>query len=118
MKNLQELTTGESFILLTAISSGAITELSNESLFTFDKEEADSNPDLIRLGEAQTVTFETLILDETNPSKPCKSLKTGIHYTFEELEGITDRCFIFSDLESLSKSIELFKSVGKSFNNK
>ena len=114
MKNLQELSIEERFTVLTAISSGAVTELTNESLFTFDKDEADSNPDLIPLGKAQAVIFETVIFDETNPSRPCKSLKTGINYTFKEIEGITDRSFIFIDFESLSRSIELFTLVGKS----
>ena len=118
MKALQELTTEERLLLLTAISSGAVTELTNETLFTFNKDEADSNADLIPLGKAQTIKYEILIFDEGNPPKPCKSLKTGIHYTFEEIEGITDRCFIFSDLKSLSKSVELFNLVGESFNNK
>ena len=116
MKTLQELSIDERLLLLTAISSGVITELSNESLFTFDKDEAESNTDLIPLGKAQTIKYEILIFDEGNPSTPCKSLNTGIHYSFKELEGITDRCFIFSDLRSLSRSVELSDLVGKSFN--
>lgn|SRR5665647_1298522 len=120
MKTLQELSIDERLTLLTAISSGAITELTDKNQFTFDIDEAESNTDLIPLGNAQTIKYEILTFDEGNLSKPFKSLKTGINYTMEEINSNEDDSlkYVYRDQESLYQAVELFQFVVKSFNSK
>jgi len=86
MKKLTDFTDAEKLNLIEAIVSGGISQLAPESIFTFSSLEAAGNPDLIPLGRAQPIKFETVIQSNENREKPLKSIQTGTLYNFDDLE--------------------------------
>lgn len=119
MTKLTEFTETEKLILIKAIASGEVTHLTPESIFTFSSLEADGNPNLIKLGKAQTLDYETVIQDNNNRAKPLKSLKTGENYNFDDLELLQSKNntqFICADIEALANRLSLIETTFNQFN--
>ena len=86
MKTIQNFNDAEKLILIEAIVSGGISQLTRSGNYTFNLSEAKISPDLIPLGRAQPIKWELVIQSNENSAKPLKSLQTGTLYSFSDLE--------------------------------
>jgi hypothetical protein len=120
MKKLIDFTDAEKLILIEAIVSGGISQLTRSANYAFSVSDAKLNPDAVPLGRAQTIKFETVIQSNENREKPLKSLNTGLNYSFNDLELLQrknkNQRFKGATADELTNRISLLTNAFKIFN--